>query len=131
MALDAHEGFLREIETTAMNKSFKMVLLEAFQELDGWRASPSLGQLAERSWKILQRRRPLLADLPETLDDTEEGTSKGWQRYWRDNPVNAWIGGNQPTKGKRLLPGCKAKPSSPPFPSSRNGARRSRRWRRS
>lgn len=121
VVLDAHAGFLREIETTAMNKSFKMVLLEAFQELDGWRASPSLGQVAERSWKILQRRRPLLADLPETLDDTEEGTSKGWQRYWRDNPVNAWIGGNQPTKGSVFfrVQGKTFEPSFPVIPERR------------
>lgn len=101
--LDGHPGILRELETTAMTKSFKMVLLEAFQELDGWRTPPPLAQLAERSWKILQRRRPLLADLPDTLDDAEEGTSKSWVRYWRDNPVNAWIGGNQAAKGSALF----------------------------
>ena len=101
--LDGHSGFLRELETTAMTKSFKMVLLEAFQELDGWRTPPTLAQLAERSWQLLQRRRPLLADLPDKLDDTEEGTSNGWQRYWRDNPVNAWVGGNQTEKGGGLF----------------------------
>ncbi|AVR87517.1 DUF3427 domain-containing protein [Thauera aromatica] len=93
--LDTHQGMLCELETTSMTKSFKMVLLEAFQELDGWRIAPALAQLAERSWQIMQRRRPLLADLPDTLEDTQDGTSVGWQRYWRDNPVNAWIGGNQ------------------------------------
>jgi len=30
-----HRAFLREVETTNMTKSFKMVLLEAFQEVDG------------------------------------------------------------------------------------------------
>lgn len=93
--LGAHKDLLRELEITTMTKSFKMVLLEAFQELDGWHIAPTLGQLAERSWQILQRRRPLLADLPDTLEDTQNGTSAGWQRYWRGNPVNAWIGGNQ------------------------------------
>lgn len=100
--LDRHQGLLRELETTAMTKSFKMVLLEAFQELDGWLAAPTLVQLAERSWQILRRRRPLLADLPAPLEDTQDGTTKNWQRYWRDNPVNAWIGGNQ-TAGKSNL----------------------------
>lgn len=99
LAHETHDGFLRELETTAMTKSFKMVLLEAFQELDGWRGVPALAQLAERSWQILQRRRPLLGDLPDTLDDTAGGTSAAWQRYWRDNPVNAWSGGNQATTG--------------------------------
>lgn len=93
--LGAHQDLLRELEITKMTKSFKMVLLEAFQELDGWQIAPTLGQLAERSWQVLQRRRPLLVDLPDTLEDTQNGTSVGWQRYWRGNPVDAWIGGNQ------------------------------------
>ena len=85
--------FLRELETTAMTRSYKMVLLEAFQELGGWIRPLPLAELAERSWQVLQRRRPLLADLPEAMRDGD-GVSAPWQRYWRDNPVNAWIGGN-------------------------------------
>lgn len=46
-SLGAHKDLLRELETTAMTKSFKMVLLEAFQELDGWHRTPTLDQLAE------------------------------------------------------------------------------------
>lgn len=100
--LGAHHELLREFEVTAMKRSFKMVLLEAFQELDGWQIAPTLGQLAERSWQVLQRRRPLLADLPDTLEDTQNGTSTGWQRYWRRNPVNAWTG-DKKTKEKKLF----------------------------
>jgi superfamily II DNA or RNA helicase len=37
----AQREFLRELETTPMTKSFKMVLLEAFQELDGWATPPA------------------------------------------------------------------------------------------
>ena len=89
-----HRGFLREVETTAMTKSFKMVLLEAFQELGGWEQPPTVGTLADRSWQVLQRRRALLADLPEAQRKLENGTSDNWQRYWTANPVNAWLGGN-------------------------------------
>lgn len=91
----AQRPFLLELETTAMTKSFKMVLLEALQELDGWAAAPSLRTLAERSWEVLQRRRPLLADLPGSQRDATNGSSEAWQRYWHDNPVNAWVGGNR------------------------------------
>ncbi|MGL1835129.1 DUF3427 domain-containing protein [Rhodocyclaceae bacterium SMB388] len=115
----AHRDFLREVETTAMTKSFKMVLLEAFQELDGWASAPSMEALAERSWQVLQRRRPLLADLPEAQFDASDGRSKVWARYWRDNPVNAWIGGNQPAAarkffriaGQRFEPGFDVEPA--------------------
>ena len=68
----AHKDFLREIETTAMTKSFKMVLLEAFQELGGWRSGPSFSELAEQSWQVMQRRRPLLTDLPEDMRGSTE-----------------------------------------------------------
>jgi superfamily II DNA or RNA helicase/HKD family nuclease len=88
--------FLREIETTRMTKSFKMVLLEAFLELDGWTTPPTLKVLAQRSHAILERRRPLWNDLPETMRSDEDGSSPAWQHYWRTNPVNAWVGGNQP-----------------------------------
>jgi len=91
----AHQLFLREVEVTSMTLSFKMVFLEAFQELGGWQQAPTLPTLAKRSWSILQRRRPLLGDLPERMRETAEGSSESWQRYWRDNPVNAWLGGNR------------------------------------
>jgi superfamily II DNA or RNA helicase/SAM-dependent methyltransferase len=92
----AQREFLRDLETTPMTRSFKMVLLEAFQELDGWAKPPSLERLAQRSRAVLERRRPLLSDLPETMHAGEDGSSPAWQRYWRGNPVNAWIGGSQP-----------------------------------
>jgi superfamily II DNA or RNA helicase/HKD family nuclease len=90
-----HRAFLHELEVTAMTKSFKMVLLEAFQELNGWEKPPTTVALAERSWHVLQRRRSLLADLPEAQRKLD-GSSDAWQRYWANNPVNAWVGGNTP-----------------------------------
>lgn len=99
----AHSDFLREVEKGAMTKSFKMVLLEAFQVLDGWHRPPSLAALAEASWVILQRRRPLLADLPEDMLKLVHGASPRWQRYWRGNPVNAWIGANQGAEARAFF----------------------------
>jgi superfamily II DNA or RNA helicase/HKD family nuclease/SOS-response transcriptional repressor LexA len=95
VVLHAQFGLLREIETTAMTKSFKMVTLEAMLELNGLRDPPSLAQLAERSWQVLNRRHQFLVDLPEALRMHPDGRSAEWQRYWRGNPINAWIGGNR------------------------------------
>ena len=92
-----HRSFLRELEITSMNKSFKMVLLEALQEIDGWHTPPTAAALAERSWQVLQRRRALLADLPQPLR-VGNGQSEAWLRYWSSNPINAWIGGNSTGK---------------------------------
>ena len=92
------QSFLSELETTRMTASFKMVLLEAFQQLDGWTKEITLPALAQASWDCLHRRRTLLADLPEQIRSLC-GESKEWQRYWRSNPVNAWVGGNLNSKG--------------------------------
>jgi superfamily II DNA or RNA helicase/HKD family nuclease len=101
--LAAHREFLRELEITAMTKSFKMVLLEAFQELDGWRQAPAFAELAERSWQVLRRRRPLLADLPPEQAQLASGREPQWLRYWMSNPVNAWIGENRKAGEKRYF----------------------------
>jgi phage repressor protein C with HTH and peptisase S24 domain len=86
-----------------MTKSFKLVLLDAFQELDGWRNAPRLGDLAQRSWQLLQRRRPLLGDLPDEFAKGEDGGSLQWRRYWQRNPVNAWTGGSASHPGARFF----------------------------
>jgi superfamily II DNA or RNA helicase/HKD family nuclease len=94
-ALQQSGALLREVEVTAMTRCFKMVLLEALLELDGLRRPVPLAALAEQSRRVLERRRPLLADLtPETR--ALAPTDPTWHRYWRKHPVNAWIGGNRP-----------------------------------
>ncbi len=85
-----HERFLTEVETTAMTKSFKMVLLQAFQQLNGWQAAPSLAQLAESSWAVLKRRPNLLSEISVEIKDTD-GTGSDWLHYWNKNPVAHWI----------------------------------------
>lgn len=93
-----YEFFFKEIEVTQMTKSFKMILLEAFLELDGFISGINLRDLAERSFEILQRRRQLLGDLSEPFLNTEILDQKKlskWLTYWRKYPVRAWIGENR------------------------------------
>jgi hypothetical protein len=95
--LEQFQGLLREVEVTPMTKSFKMVLLEACWSSMGFgQARRWWQQLAQRSRNVLDRRRPLLAicrrwfaHLPDGHDRPRMG------RYWRDNPINAWTGGNR------------------------------------
>ncbi len=89
-----HHDLFTEFETTAMTLSFKMVLAEAFQELDGWLHPPNLSALATKSWEVLQRRPNLRGDLPERFRTPEIKSSKEWITYWRSNPVKAWLGEN-------------------------------------
>jgi superfamily II DNA or RNA helicase/SOS-response transcriptional repressor LexA len=94
-ALKVLGGLPREVEVTPMTKSFKMVLLEAWLELNGLITPPTLAALAQRSWDVLHRRPSLLGDLPEAIVKLSDGHEAAWIRYWRDNPINAWIGGNR------------------------------------
>lgn len=92
---DRFQALLREVEVTAITKSFKMVLLEALLEVDGLSQPVPLEALAERSHSVMDRRRPLLADLPAEIRALAAADA-AWVRYWRDNPVRAWTGGNRP-----------------------------------
>jgi len=100
--LAQHPDLLKEFEVTHMTKSFKMVLAEAFQSLGGWLNPPSLPQLADESWRVLQRRRPLLADLPDSFPPGPESQGEEWVRYWRQNPVKAWLGENTASAPKHF-----------------------------
>ncbi|MEA3303696.1 MAG: DEAD/DEAH box helicase family protein [Pseudomonadota bacterium] len=106
MVLQRHRPYFLEIEKAAMTKSYKMVLLEALLELDGFLHPQTTGDLAIRSGEILLRRPPLMAkDLPARFQDLADAlaTKSGqWLTYWNSNPVNAFIGGNN-NQGSRFF----------------------------
>lgn len=78
---------LKGVESTTMTKSFKVILLQAFLELDGFRQSPTLEQLAAQSFMILQRHPDVFRqDVPEKFRD-ENGQSPAWLKYWKANPI--------------------------------------------
>ncbi len=99
VVLQRHRPYFREIETAPMTKSYKMVLLEALLELDGFIHPQTTYDLAIRSGEILLRRPPLMVkDLPERFQRLADilVTQPGqWLTYWNANPVNAFIGGNR------------------------------------
>jgi len=99
--LSTLDYFFKELEITNLTKSFKLVLLEALLELEGFETPPMTLDLALKSFDILQRRRVLLVDLPENLKNIEklnDDNANKWHRYWLSNPVNAWVGGNKSSK---------------------------------
>ncbi|QJD59919.1 DUF3427 domain-containing protein [Pseudomonas sp. gcc21] len=87
--LSAHEDFFVEVEKTSMTKSFKMILLEAFQAVNGWEKSVELPALAQESWRILKRRPRLFSEVAESVRRFDGGSTE-WQQYWRKNPVDHW-----------------------------------------
>jgi hypothetical protein len=81
-----------------MTESYKMVLLEAFIELDGFSKPVALDALAEKSFFIIKRRPQFHQDLQDefrTSMDNYQDIKQQWERHWQANPVNAWIGGKQ------------------------------------
>lgn len=95
--LNTFGDFYRELETTMLNKCFKLVLLEAFIELDGFFDPPSTTSIAQKSFEVFQRRQILRVDLPEKyqgITSLSESEFKDWESYWLGNPVDAWIGVN-------------------------------------
>jgi superfamily II DNA or RNA helicase/SOS-response transcriptional repressor LexA len=99
--IHAHAPFLKKIETGKMTESYKMVLLEAFIELDGFSKPVALDALAEKSFFIIKRRPQFHQDLQDefrTSMDNYQDIKQQWERHWQANPVNAWIGGNNQDK---------------------------------
>lgn len=99
-------GFLAEIATTAMTRSFKMVLLQALLHEGRLRAGMPLGDLAARSLQIVQGDPRLAADV-ETSEfaSVQVVETAKWERYWRRNPVEAWVAGEWfAIEGDRFVP---------------------------
>jgi hypothetical protein len=98
--LERHGGFLREVETTAMTRSFKLILLESLLDLDGFATPPQVADLAERARHVFRRRRGFVSDIRVDLRDLDRIDPAKWLAYWSGNPINAWTGGNRKAEAK-------------------------------
>lgn len=87
--------FLRELERTAMTRTYKMVVLEAMLRDGAFQPVVSLADIVQHFRAHFQhaRYRHELDGTPVTrIADVETATL---ERYILDNPINAWIGGNR------------------------------------
>jgi superfamily II DNA or RNA helicase/HKD family nuclease/predicted house-cleaning noncanonical NTP pyrophosphatase (MazG superfamily) len=92
-ALEAAVGdFLREVETTAMTKSFKMVVLLSLCEEAAFKRSVSGAELvtAFRAYFTEERHREDVAGTE--VEDVAAVDSAALLRYIEKNPINAWTG---------------------------------------
>ncbi len=83
------KALLRLLESGKLPNDWHWLTLEAAQELEAWQQAPSLAQLAERSWSILQHKPVLLAQLPAELRAVQPNAD--WQQFWRANAVDGWL----------------------------------------
>ncbi|MDP5131721.1 MAG: DEAD/DEAH box helicase family protein [Paraglaciecola sp.] len=88
LLLERYGSWLREgVETTGINKCFKMILLRAFLALDGFSAPVSTHQLAKQSRQQIWRRPDLVEkDVPAAL--RQDNNSEKWHQYWYKNPIH-------------------------------------------
>lgn len=90
-AFETNKRFLKELETTRMTKSFKMVVIDIlcknnFNSMD-------LDELYKKSFDYLKQTTNLWNELPtqfktETLTDDNYSN---WKKYWLSNPISALI----------------------------------------
>lgn len=101
--LHQYREFFQEVEKLAMTKSFKMIMLEAFLQLDGFVSPPTLELLSIKSADLLCRRPTLFSlDVPTKLSElcqSEDKLPASWFTYWESNPINAFVGGNKSNVG--------------------------------
>jgi superfamily II DNA or RNA helicase/SOS-response transcriptional repressor LexA len=93
-----HKAFLYELEVTKLTKSFKLILIEAFLELDGLIKPVDINNLCSKSIEVLQRYPKLLSDVtPEIRNGIEKQNidANKWRTYWIKNPIQAWTNNNK------------------------------------
>ncbi|MBF0246223.1 MAG: DEAD/DEAH box helicase family protein, partial [Planctomycetes bacterium] len=94
IVLAQSKAFLIYLETTNMTRCFKMVLLETLVNHGGLVHPMTLENLAMKSWKIFEKRPEWKSDIREDLRDLANWNDQStWVRYWRDNPINAYVNG--------------------------------------
>jgi len=84
--------FLIWIEHGNYSKSYKLITLQALDQLNGLRSGASVRDVAATSRWMIFRDNDLLADLADAgsyFDDITRPTSSEWDSYWRRNPIQA------------------------------------------
>lgn len=86
--------FLAEIEGTALNKSYKLVVLAAMLERQALPGEITLGALVEHFREHFSRDAYRLDVSGTRIEDVRGVDAETLGRYILDNPINAWVGGN-------------------------------------
>jgi len=90
-------AWFKEVETTHMSKSFKMVLLQALLDAGALGEGLSLQELASRSLLLLRQDPELRKDLEgvKYLDGESGSEQQRFLSNWKALPVKAWTQGEE------------------------------------
>lgn len=103
--LKKYYAFFKELEIESMQKSYKMVTLQAMIDLDGFLNPLPLEKLSLYCFDLLCRRSQLYEEIPEWAKpysasaDFTSTSQKKWINHWKVNPIKAWTN-NTKKKGQ-------------------------------
>lgn len=85
--------FLQRLEKENLTKSFKLTTLRALLESGRLFSGMNLDELATKSHEIIARDDRLLDEVSaKDVGDPNNPDPTSWRRYWRKNPIAAWLG---------------------------------------
>ena len=89
---DSLRGWFREVETTAMTKCFKMVVLKVLLDRGALTEGLPISELAAHCYDVIARAPELFDDIRgvKALGDATTVSPETWLEYWRTNPIAAW-----------------------------------------
>jgi hypothetical protein len=87
-------AFLKELEKTPMNRSYKMVVLDAMLASGRFQTSISLGELSAYFRQHFSKARYSRDIVGTGIADVMHVAASVLDAYVIANPINAWIGGN-------------------------------------
>ncbi|MGM0559219.1 MAG: DEAD/DEAH box helicase family protein, partial [Myxococcota bacterium] len=90
----AGEAWFHELETTRMNKSFKMVVVQTLLDQDALESGMATDELADASHRLMVRSPELFQDLvgKKALPDPRHPDPDKWRAYWDRWPLQVWAG---------------------------------------
>jgi 8-oxo-dGTP pyrophosphatase MutT (NUDIX family) len=100
-SVDAAGDFLRALETEAITKSYKLVLMRALLHEGALLSGMSIAQLSRVSHELVRADPRLLRDAQsEELPEPASASDREWEAYWRKWPISAWLGELKGEKGR-------------------------------
>ncbi len=94
-ALEHYVQWFRDLSTTSLSKSYKLVLLQTLLDSEAMQEPIALRNLAEWSAKWYRENPDWLIDLPENKRSTDQLAGNEWLAHWRRNPIKFWCTAEQ------------------------------------
>lgn len=94
--LQRHSAFFRDLFTTRMNTSYKMLALRALLEVDGFVGGMDIEESARRAFESVRHDLLLIRELRQS--DERKALGAAFTRAWRHEPLQIWAKGESTTK---------------------------------